>query len=145
MANLNTSIADKIDWSSLETQEIDRVELGTVAEACGPEGRIEYSENNLLNEEKRCVIWLFNPDKSEEGKMIYCSPAVSELIRDKKLSVSQVMSMSIYEAFTKEGQQFFQVQMPTTGQRYSFSVKEHANANETFTKEVVKAEDLLAF
>lgn len=145
MANLNTSIVDKIDWSSLETQNVERVELGTVSEACGPLGYIEYSESNLRNDEKRCVIWLFNPDKSEEGKMIYCSPAVSELIRDKKLSVSQVMSMSIYEAFTQEGQQFFQVQMPTGGQRYRFSVKDYANTNETFKQEVVDASELLAF
>ncbi len=145
-------LTDPSIWSSVDTN--DRVELGTVYQGVGKDGWIELSKANMqkstkidpitgLEVQNRCVVFLYKNE--DERAMVYCSPAVSEGLRNKTISIPQLYNFNLYEAFTQKGEQFLQIQMPTGGQRIAFKASEYANANATFEQEVVDPSTLVAF
>tara|TARA_R100000995_G_C3460736_1_gene112987 strand:- start:569 stop:1015 length:447 start_codon:yes stop_codon:yes gene_type:complete len=138
-ANLLT---DPSIWSNVDTN--DRIELGTVYQGVGKDGWIELSQPNMQKTDgTRCVVFLYKNE--DERAMVYCSPAVSEGLRNKTISIPQLYNFNLYEAFTQDGTAFLQIQMPSGGQRIAFKASEYANANATFEQEVVDPSTLVAF
>lgn len=138
-ANLLT---DPSIWSSVDTN--DRIELGTVYQGVGKDGWIELSQPNMQKTDgTRCVVFLYKNE--DERAMVYCSPAVSEGLRNKTISIPQLYNFNLYEAFTQDGTAFLQIQMPSGGQRIAFKASEYANANATFEQTVVDPSTLVAF
>ncbi len=129
-------------WSNVDTN--DRIELGTVYQGVGKDGWIELSQPNMQKTDgTRCVVFLYKNE--DERAMVYCSPAVSEGLRNKTISIPQLYNFNLYEAFTQDGTAFLQIQMPSGGQRIAFKASEYANANATFEQEVVDPSTLVAF
>ena len=129
-------------WSNVDTN--DRSELGTVYQGVGKDGWIELSQPNMQKTDgTRCVVFLYKNE--DERAMVYCSPAVSEGLRNKTISIPQLYNFNLYEAFTQDGTAFLQIQMPSGGQRIAFKASEYANANATFEQEVVDPSTLVAF
>ena len=138
-ANLLT---DPKIWSNVDTN--DRIELGTVYQGVGKDGWIELSQPNMQKTDgTRCVVFLYK--NADERAMVYCSPAVSDGLRNKTISIPQLYNFNLYEAFTQSGQAFLQIQMPSGGSRIAFKASEYANANATFEAEVVDPSTLVAF
>ena len=129
-------------WSNVDTN--DRIELGTVYQGVGKEGWIELSQPNMQKADgTRCVVFLYK--NKDERAMVYCSPAVSDGLRNKTISIPQLYNFNLYEAFTQDGTAFLQIQMPSGGSRIAFKASEYANANATFEQEVVDPSTIVAF
>ena len=81
----------------LEFKKYERTEtvlnsLGTVLEAVGPKGKISAIAKNLASD-KRVVLVL--EKENGESTTVTCSTAVSAGLRDKSMSLSQVMNFEI--------------------------------------------------
>jgi len=141
-AGAQNLLTDPSIWSNVETN--DRIELGTVYQGVGKDGWIELSQPNMLKTDgTRCVVFLYK--NKDERAMVYCSPAVSDGLRNKTISIPQLYNFNLYEAFTQDGTAFLQIQMPSGGSRIAFKASEYANANATFEQEVVDPSTLVAF
>lgn len=68
---------------------------------------------NLANLNKRVIIIMKRVDGLTDS--IVCSPKVSELIRNKEVTLNQIKSFPVVESISEEGEVFAQVQMPSNG------------------------------
>ena len=135
-------LTDPNIWSNVDTN--DRIELGTVYQGVGKDGWIELSQANMQKTDgTRCVVFLYKNE--DERAMVYCSPAVSDGLSNKTISIPQLYNFNLYEAFTQDGTAFLQIQMPSGGSRIAFKASEYANANATFEQEVVDPSTIVAF
>lgn len=98
---------------------VPSVTLGTVADAIGKGGRVEFNPNNLLATDRRLVAYLIKADGTEE--QITCSQPVSDGFRAKEISLNQLMGFEIKEQASSAGEIYNQISMPTnTANRISY-------------------------
>ena len=127
-----------IKWDQYTNEE--RTELGTLSEIAGKGTTISFVKNNFLDPNKRLVVVLKRTDGSSAS--ITASPKVSELVRSKEVTVSQLAGFPVCEQLTSNGETFAKIQMPT-GQGL-ISVGEIAQVAE-YKPEVFDPSELVAF
>jgi hypothetical protein len=71
--------------------------MGLLHEIKGPNGRLFYNPANLNGEARVLLVLKF--ENGDEGEL-YCSPAVSKNLREKKMSTAQLLSMPVIEVET---------------------------------------------
>ena len=132
-------MSSKLDWGVFTPA--DREEVAIVGEAVGPNGTLSLSPKNFKNADKRVVVIL----KREDGtstEPIVCSQSVSDGLRAKEITVSNLFNFSIYEQTAMNGETYLQIGMPSG----AGSLMEFKNTGGTeYSAPVVEAEELVAF
>ena len=93
-------------------QTVNATSLGTVANAIGKGGNIEFIPSNLTNTEKRLYLILKKEDGSSDT--VICSQAVSDGFRSKEISLNQLLGFEIKEQVSVAGELYNQVNMPNS-------------------------------
>lgn len=119
-------------------------QITTVGALMTNKGRLELTENNLLNDTKALQVRVFN-DKGQGFKII-CSSAVSKAIRAKDMKLGDLHHMPIIEYETKgSGEIIPMITFPEgSGAVLSFSAEKNTKAPFE-RKSSYKPEDLVAF
>jgi len=71
--------------------------MGLLNEIKGPNGRLFYNPANLNGEARVALLIIF--ENGDEGEL-YCSPAVSDQLRKKKMTKGQLLSMPVIETMS---------------------------------------------
>jgi hypothetical protein len=114
--------------------------LGTVAEITGAGGKISLIPTNFNNHEKRVVIIL--KKANGESTTVTCSANVSDGLRAKKITLSQLQGFPIAEQVTPDGEIRNYVTMPSGGALIEFSVTGEVSE---YKQEVFDPSELVAF
>lgn len=115
-----------IGWSK-EPRTGNLPSFGTIAKVLGAGGKIKISGlGNLTNDEKRLSLILTKANG--EWLQVVASPAVSRMVRDKTVTLTELASFELVEATSELGEKFPLVVMP-------MGVSEGI----TITDEIVKA------
>ncbi len=136
---------------------VERKELAVVAELIGENGKLKLIPSNIANTGKRVLCILAKADNTQLS--VVCSKGVSAGIRDKSISIPNLLGFSIFEskAFKRDsnGDQMFdaetgaemfeayaQIEMPTgSSTLYEFD----ANKVEEYVAPVLEANELVAY
>ena len=109
-----------IEFKKYEAIESTLVDQGTVKENAGKGGKIALIRKNWNNHAKRVAVLITN------GKglsaVVPCSQQVSEALRAKKLSIAQLLGLSIVETTLDDGSVRNFISMPATGAVYEKAV-----------------------
>lgn len=101
-------------------ERTERTELGTVAELTGVGGKIGLLPTNFNNHDKRVVIIMKKANGT--SAQVICSSNVSEGLRAKEITLSQVQGFPIVEQITPDGEIINIVTMPSGGALVEFNV-----------------------
>lgn len=93
-------------------------ELGTLANAVGKNGTISFIRKNFNDATKRVALLLKNA--KGESCIVTCSQQVSNALRAKELTISQLAGLGVLE--NENGVAF--VSMPAGGGLQTFNVKD---------------------
>ena len=86
--------------------------IGSVADIIGINGGISYTLENLHNPAVRVQLTLVNAEGLESK--VVCSPKVSELLRKKEITLSNVATFPISEQVSLSGEEINVVAMPAS-------------------------------
>jgi len=103
-----------LNFKVREAQTAVSTSLGTVANAIGEGGSIDFIPSNLVNTEKRLFLILKKADGTSE--QVVCSQAVSDGFRSKEISLNQLLGFEIKEQASSAGELYNQVNMPNSNQ-----------------------------
>ena len=96
-------------------EEVKRKELAVIAELVGVNGELSLNPANVANHDKRVIVTMTKEDGTVNR--VCCSRNVSKGIRNKSISIPNLVGFSIYEsqAFQRDnnGDQMFD---PETGE-----------------------------
>ena len=101
-------------------ERTERTELGTVAELTGVGGKIALSPPNFINHDKRVVIVMKKANGT--SAQVVCSSNVSNGLRAKEITLSQVQGFPVVEQITNDGEIINIVTMPSGGALVEFNV-----------------------
>ena len=101
-------------------ERTERTELGTVAELTGVGGKIALSPPNFINHDKRVVIVMKKANGT--SAQVVCSSNVSNGLRAKEITLSQVQGFPVVEQITNDGEIINIVTMPSGGSLVEFNV-----------------------
>lgn len=93
-------------------QTVNATSLGTVINAIGKGGSIDFIPSNLIATDRRLVVILRKSDGSEE--QVVCSQPVSDGFRSKEISLNQLMGFEIKEQVSSAGELYNQINMPNS-------------------------------
>jgi hypothetical protein len=120
----------------------DRVELGTVATACGKGGKIGLLPSNVNDSSKRVVLFLKRADGTSDT--VVCSTKVSTLLRSKELTLAMVAKFTVIEQANVNGEIINLVSMPTgSAQMIETAVADLKDS--TYEPQAVNFESLVLF
>ena len=91
-------------------QTINATSLGTVANAVGKGGSVDFIPSNLIATDRRLVVILKKADGTQE--QVICSQAVSDAFRSKEISLNQLLGLEIKEQVSSAGELYNQINMP---------------------------------
>lgn len=104
-----------------EVEKRDSVELGTVRQIIGEDGRVEFEPRNFVGS-ARLIVHLVKGN-GQKAKVI-CSPTVSKLFRKMEMSLGELLSLSIFEETAKDGNIINVIEMPeNTQENVGYDVK----------------------
>ena len=129
-----TKYAEKVE----ELGEI----VGKVEDFIPKDGSLYLSHSNLLKLDKRVLVQCFNNDKTEVTKL-FCSGPVSELLRNKTISISNLALFSVQEKETKDGATILSIGMPANTSGTEIAKKDVKGKE--WTPPVVEHDDLVTF
>ena len=89
---------------------VNATSLGTVANAVGKGGSIDFIPSNLIATDRRLVVILKREDGTQE--QVICSQAVSDGFRAKEISLNQLLGFEIREQVSSAGELYNQINMP---------------------------------
>ena len=93
---------------------VNATSLGTVANAIGKGGNIEFIPSNLVASDRRLVVILKKADGTQE--QVTCSQAVSDGFRSKEISLNQLLGLDIKEQVSSAGELYNSISMPNSNQ-----------------------------
>ncbi|HAZ23390.1 MAG TPA: hypothetical protein DCY95_00750 [Algoriphagus sp.] len=128
-----------LNWNTFVPAE--REEIGMVAELCGPNGSLSLIPSNLTNSDKRVVVVLKREDGTSTA--ITCSSRVSEGVRAKDITVSNLFGFTVYKQINSTtGEEYPMIGMPAgQGTLITF-----ANEGATeYQPAVINTDELVAF
>jgi hypothetical protein len=91
---------------------VNATSLGTVANAVGKGGFIDFIPTNLMATDRRLVVILKKADGTEE--QVVCSQPVSDGFRAKEISLNQLLGLEIKEQISSAGELYNQINMPSS-------------------------------
>jgi hypothetical protein len=94
-------------------QREDRVELGTVNSLVGKGGKIKFVPKNLADDSKRVAVIL--EQKDGKSALVVCSENVSKGVRNKEITLANLLGFSVTEQLTKTGETINVITMPNNG------------------------------
>jgi len=89
---------------------VNATSLGTVANAVGKGGSVDFIPSNLMATDRRLVVILKKADGTQE--QVICSQAVSDGFRSKEISLNQLLGLEIREQVSSAGELYNQINMP---------------------------------
>lgn len=139
-------------------QVADRKELAVVAELIGEDGKLILTTNNVADHSKRVSVLMRLANGTENR--VNCSKGVSKGIRDKSISIPNLLGFSIFEAKAYQrdnngdilhdpetGEEMFeayaQIEMPTGSSNGAFEFT--AGKVEEYVAPVLDPSELVAF
>jgi hypothetical protein len=91
---------------------VNATSLGTVANAVGKGGSIDFIPSNLTASDRRLVVILKKADGTQE--QVVCSQSVSDGFRAKEISLNQLLGLDIKEQVSSAGELYNQINMPSS-------------------------------
>ena len=91
---------------------VNATSLGTVSNAVGKGGSVDFIPSNLLATDRRLVVILKREDGTQE--QVICSQAVSDGFRAKEISLNQLLGFEIREQVSSAGDLYNQINMPNS-------------------------------
>jgi hypothetical protein len=91
-------------------QTVNATSLGTVANAVGKGGSVDFIPSNLIATDRRLVVILKKADGTQE--QVICSQAVSDGFRSKEITLNQLLGFEIKEQVSSAGELYNQINMP---------------------------------
>jgi len=91
---------------------VNATSLGTVANAVGKGGFVDFIPSNLVATDRRLVVILKKADGTEE--QVVCSQPVSDGFRAKEISLNQLLGLEIKEQISSAGEVYNQINMPNS-------------------------------
>lgn len=89
---------------------VNATSLGTVSNAVGKGGSVDFIPSNLIATDRRLVVILKREDGTQE--QVICSQAVSDGFRAKEISLNQLLGFEIREQVSSAGELYNQINMP---------------------------------
>ena len=89
---------------------VNATSLGTVSNAVGKGGSIDFIPSNLMSTDRRLVVILKKADGTQE--QVVCSQSVSDGFRAKEISLNQLLGLDIKEQVSSAGELYNQINMP---------------------------------
>lgn len=89
---------------------VNATSLGTVANAVGKGGKVDFIPSNFIATDRRLLALLKKADGTEE--QVVCSQAVSDGVRSKEISINQLLGFEIKEQVSSAGELYNQINMP---------------------------------
>lgn len=132
----------------------DRTELGTVASLVGKGGKVKFVPKNLADDSKRVAVIL--EKKNGESAIILCSKAVSAGVRDKSITLSNLLGFTVTEQQSKsyydehgnlvqDGETINVITMPTNAANLIEVAVDTVKVTEYEPSAELVPEDLIAF
>lgn len=84
-----------VEFKKYEGSTTEMTDLGTVKDLIGKGGNLTLRQKNFNDNSKRVVI--FAEKKDGTSAVISCSKQVSDALRAKKLTISQLAGLSVLE------------------------------------------------
>ena len=91
---------------------VNATSLGTVSNAVGKGGSVDFIPSNLIATDRRLVVILKREDGTQE--QVICSQAVSDGFRAKEISLNQLLGFEIREQVSSAGELYNQINMPNS-------------------------------
>jgi len=91
---------------------VNATSLGTVSNAVGKGGSIDFIPSNLMSTDRRLVVILKKADGTQE--QVVCSQTVSDGFRAKEISLNQLLGLDIKEQVSSAGELYNQINMPNS-------------------------------
>jgi hypothetical protein len=88
--------------------------IGTLKDLAPKGTKIAFNPNNLANNDARVVVHVINKDTNEVAN-VYCSPRVSEGVRNKSISLRDLVSYPVTVQTTSDRDTGEEVQIHTIG------------------------------
>lgn len=126
----------KLEFAKYERKESTLESLGSVLDQIGKQGKLSLIPKNFKDNSKRVVLVLEN--KNGESVMVTCSKQVSDGLRDKSISLGNVLN---FELLYNEDTEVPYISLPGGG-LISVAVKD-LTATE-YTPAAVSHEELIA-
>lgn len=89
---------------------VNATSLGTVSNAVGKGGSVDFIPSNLIATDRRLVVILKRENGTQE--QVICSQAVSDGFRAKEISLNQLLGFEIREQVSSAGELYNQINMP---------------------------------
>lgn len=120
--------------------------IGTL-KALAPKGtKIAFNPNNLLNTEARVVVHVINKESGEVAN-VYCSPRVSDGVRNKTISLRDLVSYPVTVQTTSDRDTGEEVQIHTIAmipQLVEINTDDVVATDLQSAANTIKLEDLIA-
>ena len=113
---------DLTKFQETVSNQTDRQDQGTLREVVsaiyGPKGRIRPAKGSLTST-KKYVVQAFNEDTPEKWVTLYCSQAVSDLLRAKEIRLTHLFDFPVIyhtvgEAYANAGVSYNLIALPTS-------------------------------
>jgi hypothetical protein len=91
---------------------VNATSLGTVANAVGKGGSVDFIPSNLTSTDRRLVVILKKADGTQD--QVICSQAVSDAFRSKEITLNQLLGFEIKEQVSSAGEIYNQINMPSS-------------------------------
>lgn len=124
-------------------QREDRVELGTVAQLVGKGGKVKFVPKNLADDSKRVAVILEN--KTGASALVLCSEAVSKGVRNKDITLANLLGFQVTEQLTKTGETINVITMPNNGASLIEVAVDSVKIADYQPSAELVADDLIAF
>lgn len=124
-------------------QREDRVELGTVAQLVGKGGKVKFVPKNLADDSKRVAVILEN--KTGASALVLCSEAVSKGVRNKEITLANLLGFQVTEQLTKTGETINVITMPNNGASLIEVAVDSVKIADYQPSAELVADDLIAF
>jgi hypothetical protein len=127
----------KLFAETLETTTIEN--LGTVRSLVGKKGKLHFNQNNFSNPDKALMVILEN-EKGQQDR-VFCSVAVGQGVRNKSISIGELMNLLVAPGTTEEGEEIFRIIRP---QGATFTLDASKIEDKVFTPKVLSDEELVS-
>ena len=124
-------------------QRQDRVELGTVAQLVGKGGKVKFVPKNLADDSKRVAVILEN--KTGASALVVCSEAVSKGVRNKEITLANLLGFQVTEQLTTKGETINVITMPNNGASLIEVAVDSVKIADYQPSAELVADDLIAF
>lgn len=108
-----------IAFKKYEKKESALTELGTLKSLAGKGGKITFLRKNFANKSKRVALVV--TQKDGKSAIIPCSQQVSDLIRNKEITINQLAGLQVVEGSNEAGDTTHFVVLPQGGGAQEFS------------------------